>query len=515
MPITDSKSYVQTKHRNYEAADEKWRLIRSVVSGDTNDYLRNVGVTECDKVVGNQRQKEYEDGAIYYNFTKRTVDGMTGAVFRKDPEVELPDQILYLLDDSDGNGQGIIQQSQEVTREVIELGRGGLFVDIPSAPAEENVNGEVGIQTPKVVTLQDQRDGKINPKIQFYPAESIINWRTQRFGSVSKLQMIVLREEYEYQSGDNEFLYLTGFQYRVLDLDESGNYRQRIYIYNQPGELTDTVEYEPVSNGMRMTEIPFVFIGAENNDYTIDEPPMYPLSTLNIGHYRNSADNEEFLHILGQAMLTISPSNAIAAKWKENNPDGVKFGARAGLNLGENGSAQILQAQPNNANAQAMKDKEAQAIQIGAQLITPSSQETAEAARIKHGADTSVLASIANNVSDGYQKAIGWCLDFLGASADDFTFELSKDFFMDKISPEERAQWVAEWQMGITPKSYYYTAMRRTGQFDPEATDEDIDELLEAEGMNGQQGLMADMQFTPQSDTQDDSQTDSQSEGEV
>ena len=488
MPITDSKSYVQTKHRNYEAADEKWRLIRSVVSGDTNDYLRDVGATESDCSVGKARQKEYEDGAIYYNFTKRTVDGMAGAVFRKDPEVELPDQIQYLLDDSDGNGQGVVQQSQEVIREVIELGRGGLFVDTPS------VQSDNGDSESRVVTLQDQRDGKINPKIQFYPAESIINWRTERFGSVNKLRMIVLREEYEYQSGDNKYLWLTGYQYRTLELNDDGLYVQTVTKYNQSGEAVGADDvYEPVSNGSRMIEIPFVFVGAENNDYTIDEPPMYPLSTLNIGHYRNSADNEEFLHILGQAMLTISPSNAVAAKWKENNPDGVKFGARAGLNLGENGSAQILQAQPNNANAQAMKDKEAQAIQIGAQLITPSSQETAEAARIKHGADTSVLASIANNVSDGYQKAIGWCLGFLGASTDDFTFELSKDFFMDKLSPEERAQWMAEIQTGLIPKAYYYSALRKTGQINPDETDEDIAEKLEADGMDGQQGLMGDL----------------------
>lgn len=495
MPNNDSTSYVQTKHRNYDAAEEKWKLIRSVVSGDVNDYLRDVGATECDKVVGNARQKEYEDGAIYYNFTKRTIDGMVGAAYRKDPTIELPTQLQYLLDDSDGNGQGIVQQSQDVSREVIELGRGGLFVDSPSALVDENGN-------PKVISRQDEIDGKINPKIQFYPAESIINWRTERFGSVNKLRMIVLREEYEYQSGDNKYLWLTGHQYRTLELDENGYYMQTVTKFNQVGEAVGEDAYEPMSNGERMTEIPFVFIGADNNDYNIDEPPMLPLSTLNIGHYRNSADNEEFLHILGQAMLTVSPSNAIAAKWNELNPEGVKFGARAGLNLGENGSAQILQAQPNNANAQAMKDKEAQAIQIGAQLITPSSQETAEAARIKHGADTSVLSSIANNVSSGYYKAIGWCCGFLGLNDTEYVFELSKDFFLDKLTPEERSQWMAEIQMGITPKAYFYSAMRKTGQIDPEATDEDIDALLELSGMSGNQGLVDN--YAPQATQEDE-----------
>ncbi|CAH9015523.1 putative portal protein [Vibrio phage 242E40-1] len=488
MAATDSTTYVQTKHRDYYRYNEKWKLIRSVISGEVNEYLRNVGKTECDNVVGSQRQKEYEDGAIYYNFTKRTVDGMVGSIFRKDPEIELTTQTMYLLEDVDGNGQGISQQAQAVVRDDIEIGRGGLFVDTPSMEATDG-NETSG----RVVTLQDQRDGKINPKIQFYPAESIINWRTERFGSVNKLRMIVLREEYEYQSGDNKYLWLTGYQYRTLELDDEGYYKQTVTKFNQVGEAVggDAV-YEPISNGSRMTEIPFVFVGAENNDYAIDEPPMYPLSTLNIGHYRNSADNEEFLHILGQAMLTISPSDAMSAKWKEYNPDGVKFGARAGLVLGANGSASILQAQPNNANSQAMKDKEAQAVQIGAQLITPSSQETAEAARIKQGADTSVLASIAVNVSDAYGKAIQWCMDFLNDSGE-FKFELSTDFFFEKVTAEERAQWVSEIQMGITPKDYFYSTMRKTGQFDPEASNEDIDALLEEDNMNGNQGLMGGM----------------------
>lgn len=484
--MTSSENYVQTKHKDYGKYAEKWIRIRSVIASAVTAYLRDIGKTECDKTYGRERQAEYEDSAIFYNFTKRTVDGMVGSIYRKDPEIELTTSTTYLLTDCDGKGQGIIQQSKKACRDATEIGRGGLFTDMPSAPVQIDSDGN---EVKKVITKQDLADGKINPKIQFYPAESIINWRTSRIGSVNKVQMIVLREEYEYQDSDNRFLWLTAYQYRVLELDENGLYQQTLYKYNYAGEATSAVTYTPISNGSRMTEIPFVFIGAENNDYEIDEPPMLTLVNLNIGHYRNSADHEEFLHLLGQAMLTISPSNAIAAKWKENNPDGVKFGARNGLNLGEGGSAQILQAQPNTANSEAMKVKEEQAIQIGAQLITPNQQETAEAARIKQGADTSVLSSIASNVSEAYRMSIQFCMDFLGDTGE-FTFKLSQDFFFEKMSAEERAQWVAEIQMGITPRSYYYSAMRRTGQFDPQKDDDDIQEELESEGMGGDNGLI-------------------------
>lgn len=475
----DTRSYVQTKNAQYEEYEDKWKLIRDVMKGDVTEYLRNIGKTELDSTYGRQRQKEYEDGAIFYNFSKRTSDGMTGSVMRKDAQINIPASIQYLIEDADGNGQPLEQQANRVVRECIEVGRGGLFVDVPSQNFESvsTING-TNLSNDYVVSLQDQADGKINPKIQYYPAESIINWRTQRFGSVNRLVLIVLKEEYEYQSGENEFMYLVGEQYRVLDIGPDGFYRQRVYRFSQAGEQTSYDEVEPVSNGNKMTEIPFTFVGAENNDYSVDEPPLFPLCTLNIGHYRNSADNEEFLHILGQAMLTVSPSNAIAAKWKEQNPQGIKFGAREGINLGEGGRAEILQAQPNTANYEAMRAKEEQAVQIGAQLITPSLQETAEAARIKNGADTSVLASISENVSAAYVKAIGWCLMFLNDSSSDYEFVLNKDFFFDKLSAQDRQQWVADIQAGILPWSSYTAEMRRTGQVNPDLTDEELSQQI-------------------------------------
>lgn len=447
MPDNNA-TYVQTKNTEYTKYEDKWKLIRSVIASEVTSYLRNVGANEATVPAQEARQKAYVDGAILYNFTKRTTDGMVGSTYRKQPVVELPPELEYLLTDADGNGQPLVQQSQDAVREDIMIGRLGLFVDAPAKPTDTEGN-----QLP--VSKQMNADGLTNPKIQLYTAESIINWRVERIGSVNKLVMIVLAEEYEYQSGENEFLFLTGTQYRVLDLD-NGLYRQRIWRYNDKGQLvnnngeidqggTSIESFDPRANGQRMTEIPFAFIGADNNDYTIDEPPIFPLASLNIAHYRNSADNEEMLFLVSQAMLVIAPEKSIAAKWKEHNPDGVKFGARAGLNVGDGGNAFILQASADSALSTAITKKEEQAVQIGAQLITPTQQVTAESARIQRGADTSVLSSVSNNVSAGYNKAIQWCLDFLGSTSV-FEFKLSNDFFFNRASPQDIDSIIKAWQ---------------------------------------------------------------------
>ena len=473
--------YVQTQHRDYIAFLPKWQKVSDVVSGDVNKYLRNVGKLESNPEAQKDRQKEYEEGGIFYNFLARTINGMLGAIYRKDPEVDLPKDVEYLLTDADGNGQGIVQQSQDTTRNTVKHSRCGLFVDVPSAEA---VTGDYNDshEAPKI-SLEQQREGLINPKIQLYDARSIINWRVGRYGSANRIEMIVLKEEYEYvDEGANEFYYLIGNQYRVLDFDEEGYYRQRVFKFDRTGAFVDIDSFNPEMNGSRMTEIPFVFVGSENNDYTVDDVVSYPLAVLNIGHYRNSTDHEEFLHILAQAMLVVAPGKQMTPpEWKKQFPNGLKYGASTAINVAEGGNAFLLQANPNQANSEAMKQKEQQAVQIGAQLITPSSQETAEAARIKQGADTSVLATISNNVSDAYMTAISWCMGFLGSTGD-YHFCLSKDFFFEKLTPQERAQWVMEIQAGITPKTLYYDRLRQTGEIDPKATDEDIDEMLVSDG---------------------------------
>ena len=456
----DFDNSVKTKHREWQFHYEKWKKVRNAVAGDLIGYLRNVGANEPDKEYGAARQKEYEAGAICYNFTKRTLSGMVGSVMRKDPEQIIPPQLEYLIDNCDGSGVGLWQHAQDTLMEIDSLGRGGLLVDAPETGA---------------ATAAEQNAGLLNPTISFYTTENIINWRLKRVGAVNRLVMVVLRETWEYFEPGSEFETKVGEQYRVLDIDENGNYRQRLYKFKAAGgEAEPVVEIFPQFGDRMKGIIPFTFIGASNNDSTIDDAPLLPLAELNIGHFRNSADSEENIFVTGQVMLTISPSEQFGVEqWKEANPNGVKFGARAGLNLGPGGSAQLLQASPSTAARQGMLDKEQQAVQIGAQLITPTSQITAESARIQRGADTSVMATIARNVSMAYTEALKWVAAMLGVSEGaEIEFKLNMDFFLQPMTAQDRAAWVADINAGYLPATAYYAALRKAGVTD--WTDEDI-----------------------------------------
>ncbi|AGN89488.1 portal protein [Serratia phage Eta] len=448
--MTTGFDTVKTAHREYTANAAKWKKVRDAISGEMRKYLRNVGANEQDAAYGKQRQAEYEDGAIVYNFTKRTLSGMVGSVMRKDPEQQFPTRMEYLNDDASGAGVGLWQHVQDTLMEIDSVGRGGLLVDAP------NVD---------VATMAQQNAGQLNPIIAFYTTENIINWKLKRVGSVNKVVMVVLRELYEYNDSPDEFTTLVGEQYRVLDIDENGNYRQRVYKFDNSGSLQGGVlELFPKLNGVPKGEIPFTFVGASNNDDTIDDAPLLPLADLQVGHFSNSADNEEMLHTLAQAMLIIAPGTNISPQqWLELNPNGVMYGSRRGLNVGAGGSALLLQMQESTALQAALTAKEQQAIQIGAQLITPTTQITAESARLQRGADSSVMATIARNVSQAYEDCLKWVAQMLGLPDSGIEFKLNMEFFLQQMTPQEAQQWMAMVQSGYVPTEAMWEAMRRGG----------------------------------------------------
>ncbi len=491
---------VKTQHPEYNVNVDKWEQIDDVISGSQavkakkECYLPKPGaaIDKCcpseavytnaalyqaayakwdsDKKANDVRYEQYITRALFYNMTKRTLDNYVGQVFRKDPECYIPDQLEYVYYDVDGSGNSVNQLAKEQVGQATRKGRAGLFVDIPD---------DLGSKA-------EQLSGKKAPRITAYKAENIINWKYKLIGSSRVLTMVVLRELYE--SEINEFYSQFFYQYRVLRLDENGYYVQDLYKFAD-GDAAEKTTEEVRVNGQRIDYLPFYFIGSENNDFDCDESPLYDLSEVNIKHYQCSADNFESSHIVGQPTLHIDMGDKQDLDgFQRANPTGVSVGARSGLITQGGGTAQYLQAAPNQLPKQDMKDLEIMAVQIGASLIQKSSQETAEAARIKHAADTSVISTIAKNVSEAITDALIMCARFLNISEDDIEYRLNDEFETDKMDAQMLNAWMTAKLQGVIPSVYFNDKMRRVGFFPADSTDEDIERLLEDEGMGENNG---------------------------
>jgi len=443
---------VSSTHPEYDAHIMRWALVRDVVNSRVKQYIKDVDINDP------FRNKRYKDDAQFTNFTGRTKHGLLGAIFRKNVSSVLPLPIAYLEEDATGTGMSLTKLAQEVSGEILQSARYGLLVDYPASQ-----NG---------LTAAEVADMNLAARISRYTAESIINWYIEIVNGIPTLTLVVLKECTSVL-GEDGFEWREQTQYRVLRMIE-GTYVQ--LLYNEREELINM--YEPLqSNGQKWDKIPFVFVGAEDNDASIDAAPLYDLAMLNIGHLRNSADYEESTHITGQPTLIINTSMS-TEEFNAANPNGVVIGARRGHNLGESGSAQFLQASPNQLADTAMSRKEQQAIMLGARLITPTSaNETVDAARMRHSGETSVLEVIAHNVEHALIKCCEYALAFMGDSsqAEEIDITVNTEFFDSPLDPNLVMAQLQLYNNGIIAKSDIRDELRRHGALDESRTDEDID----------------------------------------
>lgn len=487
---------VTNRHPEYDRAVDLWTTVEDCLEGERrvkeqgDVYLPRPNPSDT-SAANQERYRQYVTRAVFYNVVKRTLQGLTGRVFSKDGTFEAPEEVETVAENIDGSGVSIEQQSKDVLERAISVSRCGLMVDFP--------------ETEGAVTRQQATEGGIRPTISVYAARNITNWKTTKVGSETKLSLVVLYEQ--HSSDEYEFSHEVTDQYRQLLL-EDGIFKVRVWRKllegsNQLGsnrtseDFTVVEEYTPLdAAGRPFNEILFTFIGAANNDSTVDVPLMLDLATLNLAHFRNSADYEESCFIVGQPTPYFT---GLTEEWFEEVLKGkVHFGSRAGIPLPENATAGLLQADSNTMIKEAMESKEDQMVALGARLIESSStQRTATEASLDNVEEVSALVSVANNVSEAYRIALGWFQRFISTSEANIDFRLNTDFSVDKLDSQQLQALVATWQSdGIS-----WTELRAKLRASGIATEEDEAAKDQIEGDNEFfQAMQPDLGMPPGSD---------------
>lgn len=446
---------VNAQHPQYTKFHCRWDLVRSVVHNDAQHWIRTVDKNDP------ERSRQYKQDAILTNFTALTKTGLTGLVFRRLPKVTLPTSLEYLMTDATGDDLPLDQMSQSIADDILQTGRYGLLVDYP--------------KTDEPQSKYDLELSGNSARFKCYRAEDIINWQTTVYGNKKILSMVVLRECVDGVDSDG-YTWMQKQQFRVLKLTPERVYEQ--YLLDENENVLDYAMPQDMM-GKTFDTIPFTFIGSKNNDPDIDASPLYDLAVLNLGHYRNSADNEESIYICGQPYLTMG-GDASMEDFKANYPDGIKFGARAGSWLGSNSWANLLQANQNQMVAQAMKDKLDQALAIGARLIAPpGGRETAEAAKIRFSSQNSALYMITKNISHAITKCLYWAQMFMSKEEQECEFILNDQFYDETADPNLIAQQIMLLDRGIIAPNDVRDYAKKTGFVRDSRTDEQIDDEAE------------------------------------
>lgn len=444
----------------------KWQLVADCYAGEQvvksrgELYLPNPSPQSEPVAVKAKRYQDYQTRAVFYNATRKTAKALAGMAFAKYPLLDLPHALQGVERDVDGAGTDLTQHARRALTMLLIKGRGGLLADFPTS------NGG---------TKNDTKH--LKPVIKLYEPEQIINWRVTTVNGQKKLTLVVIQES--YLKKDDGFRAEYGEQLLVLRLTDGVATSQ---IWQKDGVKFAPIDAPSVILNHRkkaMDTLPFTFIGADDNDETIDDAPLYDLAMLNLAHFRDSADYQESNFIAGQPTLFIT---GVTNEWYRDvlQPNGgVHLGSRVGQILGVGATAQLLQASTNNANFEAMQHKEEQMVAIGARLIGNNGNKTATEANAEIAEQTSTLATLCNNLSDAYSRCFGFLGEFVGADGVP-TISFNTNFATNKMTAQERTQLISEWQAGAIT----WGEMRAKLVEDEIATIEDADEargMIESE----------------------------------
>ena len=412
---------VESFNRLYSENIERWEVMNAVCEGARAVKAQGLALLPykvcCDE--DDKRYFDYLSRAVFYPVTKDTLQNHVGLAFSEDPDFD-PDGMDFLKDNADGAGTSIYQLNQKALSLLLKHGRAGFFVDYPT--------------TEDGATKADVEKRGIRPTITLYDATQIINWRVKKFGGVFKTSLIVLFEKTVQQDPQDEFLNKEVRTYRVLRLDDDQKFSVQVYT-DASGQMVAGERMYPRMNGQLWSEIPFQPIGAQVNDFNIDEIPLEPLAEINLAHYRNSAEYENSVHICGQVQPVI---NELDEEWRDFLvKNGIKLGSYSPLYLPQGSSFQYVQADEQMIAKEAMDGKMAYMEALGAK-ITDSSEGVKTATQVDSEdiKSYSVLSLCVSNLNEAAENVLRWCANYHG-SGYDAKFTIKQDFAVGEISLEE------------------------------------------------------------------------------
>ena len=468
------KHGIEVTHAGYDQFIDDWLDCRTVLDGGRAVKAGGDRFLPQPEGMSAVAYAAYVKRALFYGATGRTVEALTGAVFRREPTLAFPQAFEDELADVTLSGVSFQTAAQDVFSRVLGVGRHGILIDFS--------------------------DANNRPYWTRYNAHSITNWSTRRIGGKQVLTQVVL-SEIASEPTEDPFRPESVNQYRQLKLDvemvpTANGKDEAKYIYRnitwQPKITTgeqgqQKVEWIIVDNvtperrGETIPFIPFTFFGPGGIDPAPLRPPLIDLVEVNLAHYRVTADQKHALFLTGQ------PTPWVAGA-KEREQADLKIGSSAAW-VFEKADAKVGMLEFTGAGVEAMrldlKDMQQQMSVLGSRLleVPPSHQEAAETVRMRHAGDDAVLQQIASSVGAGLTQVLRQHAWWAGTSEYDekITVAISREFFSARMGPEELNALVLAVQAGQISFATFYRQLQLGGIARPGVTEEEEQHAIGAD----------------------------------
>ena len=433
-----SVNKVSNQHLLFQEHLKDCVKMRTVFEGDkaikanAKTYVpKNTGVSDSDYNAIIQR-------SVFENFTEATAKGISGLIFAKEPTISLPASLELLKDNIDMDDNTIVDLSQNIVNELMEVGRCGLLIDVPNIDT-------TGMTKPQTDALN------IRAFTKLYKSETIINWRYESINSVNKLTLLVLHEVYE--DWTDRFTSTLKNRYRVYSLIDNVCY---VEVYEQNDKVFEnTMEMKLVIvKGSTLNYIPFIPLTYKDISIIPVKPPLMDIANINLNYYGVAVERRNVIHFVGNPFfmgkgintrddkgnaLTITLGSSIAQIFQEVNAD-MKIVETQGTGLAFNESY--------------LNDCKVTMAALGARLLVDDAkaQISENTMQMKTAGYRATIMQIANTASRGITQALKIIAEWENQNSNDVGIELNTDYNLSEMDAQTITALVTAWQTGAIRK---------------------------------------------------------------
>ena len=419
----------------------EWQLCRDAMDGEgamkarNEVYLPMPSGFKGQEDGGKAMYEAYKGRAQFPELMAPSVGAMIGIIHGREINIKMPDAMMYLWEDADGDGLPLEAFHRRITREMLVIGSYAVLTDAP-------------------------RDGG-DPYLAGYRRDRVINWDKDWW---------VLDETTIKRDG---FAWEQLERYLVLQFGQTG---YTPLLLDEAGDVIEEIEVRARGGGV-LPRIPFVIGNALDLSPRIEPPPLIGVARAALAAYQLSADYRHQLYMSGQETLVAIDGDA---------PSTVGAGTVHEMRGAPGQTPDLKYVSPTcsgiEAHDQAMQRQREAAVAAGARLFEQTAQgaESGEAKKLRYASETATLVSIAQNSCLLLERALKNAAMIMGLPEGDIVVEAPSDLMDRTLSPTEFAALFGVYNQGGMSWETYFRNGQRGGVFSPEDTAEDEAARLDA-----------------------------------
>lgn len=436
-----SLNQVSNQHLLFKSHLEDCIKMRTVFQGDKAIKANAKTYVPKNKGVSDEDYNAIIQRSVFENFTEATAKGISGLIFAKEPTVSVPASLEILKENIDMDDNTIVDLSQNIVNELMEVGRCGLLIDVPNIDT-------TGMTKPQTDALN------IRAFVKLYKSETIINWRYESINSVNKLTLLVLHEVYE--DWTDRFTSKLKDRYRVYSLIDNVCY---VEVFEESDKtFVNVMDQKPVIvKGSTINYIPFIPLTYKDISIVPTKPPLMDIADININYYGVAVERRNVIHFVGNPFFM---GKGINTRDSNGNELSITLGSSIAQIFQEvNADMKIVETQGTGLsfNESYLNDCKVTMAALGARLLVDDAkaQISENTMQMKTAGYRATIMQIANTASRAITQALKIIAEWEGTSEQevkDIKAQLNTDYNLGEMDSQTITALVTAWQTGAIRK---------------------------------------------------------------